>query len=59
MKVATHIGSAFEIVQDIARHLKVQLVAVKTPEQALREKFDALLLLGGNDINPSLYDEQN
>ena len=55
LKVVTYAGSGLDIVRDVLKDLGACLVVVREYSQALRESFQALLLLGGADITPFFY----
>lgn len=57
----TEIGTARDIITAINANVPydVQIQGVQTREQAESVDFDRLLLLGGCDVNPKLYGEEN
>ena len=60
MQVLTHFGTGTEIVAEAVRACNpaAELVTIERKVDAYRKPMDALILLGGADINPSLYGEE-
>lgn len=59
LTVATHTGTATDTIVSILRALNARVKIISKHEASLAEEFDALLLLGGNDIMPFFYGEKN
>lgn len=55
MRIAVHNGTGFETVCRVINDLRSTPVVITDPETAEHGRYDAVMLLGGADINPAFY----
>lgn len=59
MRIALHPGTATETVLEILNMIGAEPIVIRSLARAKRTEFDRLILLGGTDIAPAFYGEDD